>query len=233
MIRINLLPADQRAATRTPVKLVAALAAVVAINAGVGTWWAFEAFGAQVQADADIASKELELDGLRPQTEHLKALESEMREHKAREEALAGIAANRIGWTKKLDEFIDVVDKGDRDRRHLVWFDDMQVTRTADARAKMAGELRASGHSGSEKFAQVANFLDDVAAAELVHDFHPPADPEGSQSTEDKDLVPSQVWSFPLTMKIKTAEERSGSTKKPAASSAAKPAPAAAPKESK
>lgn len=231
MIRINLLPDDQRAATRTPVKLVATLAIVAALNAGLGTWWAFEAFSEQVAADQAVASRELELEGLRPQTDHLKALDSEMREHKAREEALASIAANRIGWTRKLDEFVDVVNKGGDGQRHLVWFDDMQVVRTSDPRAKTAGELRAAGHSGSEKFAQVANFLDDVSASGFAGGFLPPADPEGSQSMEDKELVPSNVWSFPLSMKIQAPEERGSGAKKGAANQ--KSADAAPAKETK
>lgn len=228
MIRINLLPEDQRAATRTPVKLVATLAVVAALNAGLGTWWAVEAFSEQVAADEAVASRELDLEGLRPQTDHLKALESEMREHKAREDALASIAANRIGWTRKLDEFVDVVNKGGDGERHLVWFDDMQVVRNPDQRAKTAGELRASGHSGSDKFAQVANFLDDVSASGFADGFQPPADPEGSQSVEDKELVPSDVWAFPLSMKIQAPEERADAAKKGAAA-----APSAPAKESK
>ena len=40
------------------------------------------------------------------------ALTSESSRHKAREETLAQITASRISWTRKLDEFVDVVNRG-------------------------------------------------------------------------------------------------------------------------
>ena len=35
-----------------------------------------------------------------------------------------------------------------------------------------------------------------------------PADPEGSQSVKDEELVPSEVWSFPFNMAILAPEQR-------------------------
>lgn len=207
MIRINLLPAEQRAATRSSAKVAVALFSAAAVNGALAALWAWTAFGDQARADAAVADAELALEGLRPRLERLKALEAEAKEHKAREEALADIARHRIAWTNKIDEFVDVVDAGGDGRRHLVWFDDLAVSRTVDPRAKHVGELKGAGHSGSEKFAHVANFLDDVEQSGFATGFQPPAPPEGSQSVQDEELVPSEVWSFPLSMKIKAPEE--------------------------
>ena len=39
-------------------------------------------------------------------------------------------------------------------------------------------------------------------------DFQPPAPPEGTQTLVDETLVPSVAWSFPLSLTLKSAEER-------------------------
>jgi len=207
MIRINLLPAEQRAATRSSTRVVVALFSAVAVNGVLAAVWASMAFGDQARADAAVADAEMALEGLRPRLERLKALKAEEKEHKAREEALADIARHRIAWTNKLDQFVDVVNAGGEGQRHLVWFDDLSVSRAVDPRANHVGELKGAGHSGSEKFAHVANFLDDVEQSGFAAGFQPPAPPEGSQSVQDKELVPSEVWSFPLSMKVKAPEE--------------------------
>jgi len=214
MIRINLLPEEYRKKARTPIKLVLALATAVTINAGLVTWWAFQAFGVQAEIESQAASLQTEMDGLEPQVKYHNALDSEGKAYKSRESTLTEITASRVSWTKKLDELIDVVNRGGNGQRHLVWFDDLNVAQSSDAKAKTAGSFKASGHSGSDKFAQVANFLDDVENSTFITDFLPPAPPEGSQAMADDALVPSVAWSFPLALTLKTPEERSG--KKPA-----------------
>jgi hypothetical protein len=125
-----------------------------------------------------------------------------------------------------------------------VWLDDLQVAQNNDPKAKIPGTVKASGHSGSDKFAQVANFLEDVETSTFITDFLPPAPPEGSQTLVDETLVPSVAWSFPLSLTLKSAEERGDKaatdknkgkapaknakgTKPGAKPDAAKPAPAA------
>ena len=75
-------------------------------------------------------------------------------------------------------------------------------------RSKQFGKLKASGFSGSKDFAHVANFLEDIEQSPFLDDFRPPAPPEGSQNTKDEGLVPSEVWSFPLELDLKSPEER-------------------------
>jgi Tfp pilus assembly protein PilN len=210
MIRINLLPDEFRKKARTPIKLVLALVAVVTINAGMATWWAWQRIGIQSEIDSEAASLQTEMDGLNPQVTYHQALESEAKQYKSREETLASITSSRISWTKKLDELIDVVNRGQNGARHLVWLDDLQVTQTSDPKAKVPGTVRAAGHSGSDKFAQVANFLDDLEASPFVVDFQPPAPPEGSQTNVDESLMPPVAWSFPLSLTLKSSEERLG-----------------------
>ncbi|MBL8857906.1 MAG: hypothetical protein JNL28_05330 [Planctomycetes bacterium] len=208
MIRINLLPEEYRKKARTPIKLLLGLVAAVVVNAGLATWWAFQAFGLQAEISSENAGLQTELDGLTPQVTYYNSLESEAKQYKSRENTLAGITSSRISWTKKLDELIDVVNRGGNGQRHLVWLDDLQVAQSSDPKAKSAGSLKASGHSGSDKFAQVANFLEDLENSPFVSDFQPPAPPEGTQTLVDETLVPSVAWSFPLSLTLKSPEER-------------------------
>lgn len=229
MIRINLLPEEFRKKARTPVKLVLALVAVVTVNAGMATWWAWQRIGVQSEIESEAASLQTEMDGLTPQVNYHQSLESESKQYKSREETLASITTSRISWTKKIDELIDVVNRGQNGQRHLVWLDDLQVTQSTDPKAKVPGTVRANGHSGSDKFAQVANFLEDLEKSTFIADFQPPAPPEGSQTNVDEALMPPVAWSFPLSLTLKSTDERLGKPAKDtkdAKKPAKKPAPA-------
>lgn len=210
MIRINLLPEEYRKQARTPVKLLLGLLLAIVVNAGLASWWALQAFGLQAELSSESASLQTELDGLQPQVTYYNSLDSESKQYKSRESTLAGITSTRISWTKKLDELIDIVNRGGNGQRHLVWFDDLQVSQTSDPKAKSAGSVKASGHSGSEKFAQVANFLEDLEGSTFITDFMPPSPPEGTQTLVDETLIPSTAWSFPLALTLKSPEERAG-----------------------
>lgn len=208
MIRINLLPEQYRRKARTPVKLVLTLTAAALVNTALVGWWAWSAFGVQAVVDSQVATLQMEMDGLAPQVTHHRSLEAESKSYKSREDTLSSITASRISWTKKLDEFIDVVNKGGGGDRHLIWFDDLQVTSVTDPKAKTPGSLRGNGHSGSDKFAQVANFREDLENSPFISDFQAPALPEGTQTLTDETLVPSIVWNFPMSLTIRSLEER-------------------------
>ncbi|MFN0009820.1 MAG: PilN domain-containing protein [Planctomycetota bacterium] len=208
MIRINLLPEEYRKKARTPIKMLVAMGFVVAFNAGLAAWWGWTVFGIRAKVETERTTLQLEMDGLTPQVKYFHSLESESKQYKSREKTLASITSNRISWTRKLDELIDVANAGGDGSRHLVWLDDLTVTSAKDPNGKNFGSVRANGHSGSEKFAQVANFLEDLEGSAFVDDFEKPAPPEGTQTLVDDTLVPPVAWSFPLSLSLKGPEER-------------------------
>ena len=72
--------------------------------------------------------------------------------------------------------------------------------------------MKANGHSGSDKWNQVANFLEDIEDTELsgfIRDFAAPGMPQGTQNSPDPDLIPAVNWSFPLTLGLRSPDERS------------------------
>ena len=211
MIRINLLPEEYRRRARTPLKLVASFAAVVAVNGSLLAYWCWMAFGVAGEIETRRSVLQIEMDGLTPQVNYHNALQAETKIYASREQTLSEITKNRVLWTRKLDELIDVVNLGGDGVRHFIWFDDLNVKQESDPRARSWGELSASGHSGSAKWDQVANFLEDledVSLTNFIDTFNKPAPPEGTQNPPDEELIPSEVWSFPLKIGLKSAEER-------------------------
>ncbi|MCE9593343.1 MAG: hypothetical protein K8S98_04045 [Planctomycetes bacterium] len=213
MIRINLLPDEYRKKSRTPLKLMLTVTGLVAANGLALAWLAFLHFGVMAEIESERNVLQTESDGLAAQIKYHKSLEQEKKIYSMREQALADVTSNRISWTRKVDELMDIVNKGVQGDRHMVWFDDLIVQQTSDPRTKSYGSLRAGGHSGSDNFAQVANFLEDVERSTFLSDFMPPAPPEGSQQQTDKELQPAVVWGFPLQLNLKSPEERSGKPK--------------------
>jgi Tfp pilus assembly protein PilN len=212
MIQINLLPEQHRLKTRMPLKLMLVVSGAVAVNAGLLAWLGYAHFAVQMRADNEKEMVQSEMDGLKPQLGYVADLKAESKLHTSREATLQQITRSRISWTKKLDELIDVCNNGSEGERHLVWFDDLQVTQNLDPKAKSPGTVKASGHSGSDNFAQVANFLEDLEASNFLSDFERPAAPEGSVSNVDPDLTPSASFSFPLALTMKSTEARHGGT---------------------
>ncbi len=209
MIRINLLPDEYRRKNRTPLKLMLTVSAAVAINGVLLAWYAWLAFGVAAEIDSERTVLQTELDGLTPQVNYHKSLEGEQKRYAAREKTLGNITASRINWTRKVDELITIINSGGEGGRHFVWLDDLTVSQTTNSRANNAGSLKASGHSGSDNFAQVANFLEDLENHEsFIADFMRPKPPEGTQTLVDKELIPPVVWAFPLSLDLKTPEER-------------------------
>lgn len=209
MIRINLLPDEYRRTARTPIKMMLAVSAIVALNSSLAAWSGWLAFGVSAAIESDLAVLQTEDDGLRPQVDYHNSLDTESKQHSLREKALADINDSRISWTRKLDEFVDVVSQGGDGSRHLTWFDSLTVVQdAAGGRAKTSGSFKASGHSGSDKFGHVANFLDDLEASPFIEGFNQPASPEGSESVKDEDLMPPVVWAFPLVVELKAPEDK-------------------------
>lgn len=220
MIRINLLPEEYRRKAKTPLKLMLAMSGMVAVNASLASWAAWMYFGVEAKVASERSVLQTEMDGLSPQVKYHRSLEGESRQHKSREAALAQITKSRIPWTKKLDELVEVVNRGGDGQRHLIWFDDLTVTQEA-GRGGGAGSLKASGYSGSDKFAQVANFLEDVESSSFLEGFNRPAPAEGSEAIKDEELAPSVVWTFPLTLELKKTTPDEPKAKAPAAKAAA------------
>lgn len=208
MILINLLPQEYRRKSRTPLKYTVGICLAVAANCTLLAWWGWLAFGVRAEIDGELAVLRDTMDSISPQIAYHRSLESESKLYKSREATLLEITKNRMSWTRKIDQLVDVVNKGGDGEKYLIWFGNLSVEQTTDARRNTFGGLKASGHSGNANFAHVANFLEDIERSPFAADFLPPAPPEGSQSKVDTDLMPAEVWSFPLELNLLGPDER-------------------------
>ncbi len=213
MITINLLPDEYRRRAKSPIGMIAAIAAAVLVNASLIAYWGYLEFGISRNVETTRSVLQLDLDGLKPQVAYNVKLKKEISTRSARETTLTEITQNRVLWTKVMDELIEVVHAGREGIEHFVWFDDVDVKMLAEARgqAKDFGKLTASAHSGSEGYDQVSNFLDDMNDVELSSlglIFGKTGDPEGRREKPSKDLIPAVNWSFPLTIGLKSPAER-------------------------
>ena len=219
MIRINLLPEEFQKTARTPIKMMAAVAAAVALNSTLVAWWCWMAFGVASEIKTERNVMQLEFDGLVPQVNYHDALQAEIAFHSSRERTLAEITKNRVLWTKVLDELIDIVHSGGEGIRHYIWLDDLsakvegaqQRRRGRGNLATSFGNMKAKGHSGSAAWNQVANFLADIEDPRLssfMAVFYKPGSPEGSLNDTDSTLIPPVNWAFPLTLEFRSPDER-------------------------
>ncbi len=208
MILINLLPDEYRQKKRTPVKLMLTVTASVALNASLAAYWAWTAFGVSAEVKSELAVLKDTKTGLDPQVAYHRDLEKESKLFESREQMLKTVTSNRVSWTRKIDELIDVINLGGDGEKYLIWLDDVNVDQKENQRSKAYGKLKASGHSGSKDFAHVANSLEDIEQHPFLADFRKPAPPEGSLSVKDEGLVPAEVLSFPFELDLLPPEER-------------------------
>ncbi len=209
MILIDLLPDEYRQKRRTPVKYLAAVMASVAINGSLLAWWGWTAVGVATEVKSELELLRDQDSGLQGQVAYHKSLDAETQVFKARENMLGTVTASRVSWTEKVDQMVDLINRGGDGDKYLVWLNDLNVDTKENTRQGSFGQLKAKGNSGSPKFAQVANFLEDVEQSDLIRDFGPPEQADAkSEQGRSENLVPAEVWSFPITMHLRSPEER-------------------------
>ena len=203
MITINLLPDEYRARAKSPVGMIAAVAAAVFLNASLIAYYGYLEFGTSKSIKTNRDVLQLDLDGLKPQVKYHNDLEKEVNTRSAREETLAEITGNRVLWTKVIDELVDVIHSGREGIEHFIWFEDLDVNMAANGARGDFGKLKARARSGSDTFAPVTTFQDAVEDRELsalMDTFKKPEAPTGRINEPDEDLIPAVNWSFNLEM---------------------------------
>jgi Tfp pilus assembly protein PilN len=206
MIYINLLPKEFRGRERMPLKSVLLVAGGVGTACTLGAFAAWLWFGELAAARSDRELAQETLDSLQPQLAHVKALEAERKGFESRASTLDEIAQNRVGWTAKLDQMIDVINTGGSGQKYLIWLDDLTVSRQFDKKTKTAGLYKAQANCGGENIGLVANFLDDLQGSEFYAGFEPPKPPEGKRRDDGDGLIPSSAWNFDLELRLKARE---------------------------
>ena len=107
MIHINLLPKELQRAAKTPVLLFATIVTGVTLVAVAIVAYAYLWLNVGVLQDR-VARKKALVRTLQRNAEQVDALNEDIEDYKEREKAIINIKTNRILWSKKLEELIQL-----------------------------------------------------------------------------------------------------------------------------
>src|SRR5947207_2386054 len=109
MIQVNLLPPEYRAAAGTPVARFVAIVSGVVLVVGATCAFAYTHFIQLAKVREVRTIREEEVKSKESQKEHSLALQKEVEEYEQRRRAIQTINRNRVLWSRKLDQFFDIV----------------------------------------------------------------------------------------------------------------------------
>ena len=127
MIQINLLPPEYRPRTGTPVvRFVAIVVGVVLIACSSGAWFYTHFIQlTNVRELRDVRSEEAT--SKERQKDHSLSLQREIDVYEKRRSAIQAINRSRTLWSRKLDQFYDIITGQDDEGSFKVWLDTLEV----------------------------------------------------------------------------------------------------------
>lgn len=221
--RINLLPAEYRRKERTPLKTLLPVLACITVGVAAGAFWAWLHFGELSQVRVTHSGLEDQNNQQKPQLAYLASLKGEQAEYADRANTIKEIASSHVTWTRKLDEFWDVVNESHRGERFLIWLTEMEVKRPDARGVAQAGKGAKKPVEGERitlgglSFSNVNNegdplqrlnqFRDAILGSEFFKtDFLEISNPAGKAVQMDDGLDPSKAWTLDLAMTMKARQ---------------------------
>jgi cell division protein FtsB len=127
MIQINLLPPEYRPRTGTPVvRFVAIVVGVVLIASATGAWFYTHFIQlSNVLEIRDVLTEEATTKD--QQKQRSLALQSEIDLYEKRRTAIQTVNRSRTLWSRKLDQFYDIITQQDDTGAYKVWLDTIEV----------------------------------------------------------------------------------------------------------
>jgi len=205
MITVNLIPKEVLRKERTPVgQFAAILLGVLAVVGSIASYLYME-FGRLAEVQSELSKVEAELEIVRPYQIFADELTREKKEYERRTDTIQGIGAARVLWSKKLDQFWDVIqNNGDTDR-HMVWLTSLSAKSPGAGKGKKSqpGIVNIAGYSATDQSKKLSNFHRDLVESPYFEDFFSINDPEGSVQYFKDDKEPQAAWRFNFQMKMK------------------------------
>ena len=215
MIRINLLPEEYRRKERSSWKVLGlTVFGALLVSCSLG-YFAYAWFGvlAKVQHQRQVVEETLATKLQR--AKYSDNLEKEKKNFMAREKTIKNIRTKRVLWTRKLDQFVDVINNdGNANNRHLCWFHGMEVKPMKYKRKKKAIRMKLKGHSAGKDIGKVSNLIDDITAHSFFEGFIHISEPGGSQEDIQENLEPKESVAFPLEMYLLPGKGKKGEKSK-------------------
>lgn len=196
MIRINLLPIEQRRGSRlSPKVLAVAFGAALAVSGAIG-WFGLVYFGDLGTAESQLQAIEAKLSDRKKSVVYHDQLQANKGESALRVQTIQDIAKSRRVWSKFLDEVLDVVNNNGDTDRHVAWFDSIQMHNDGKgATVTMPTSVQDVDRS------RLANFHDDIDAAPFANELVSKSEPSYRVET-DKVRVPPTSMAFQLQLQL-------------------------------
>ncbi len=220
MITVNLVPKEALRKERTPVGQFAVI--LLCVLAGVGSLAAFlyMEFGRLAEVESELNKVTAELDLVKPHRMYADSLMSEKKEYARRTETIQGIGAARVLWSKKMDQFWEVIHNNGDAGRHNVWITSLSAKSPGKGKGKSkrqtSGTFNIAGYSAGVQAKKLSNFHRDLTESSFFKDFFEINDPGGSVQYFKDDKEPKEAWkfNFQLKMEAKAKSKKKGKKKK-------------------
>jgi cell division protein FtsB len=190
MIRINLLPPEYRPRTGTPVARFAAIVVGIVMVLSAGGAYAYTHFIELTKVRELKQSREEEVASTEMQRDRSLRLQQEIDAYAQRRRAIQTINRSRTLWSRKLDQFFDIVTGQDNDDSFALWLDTVEVpTKVATLRRRTPKKRqKASAEPAAQfKFEGFLAMTSDSEAPALLSGFHKAltGDPENTGRPTD------------------------------------------------
>jgi len=175
MIQINLLPPEYRPRTGTPMARFVALVAGIVLVLSAGGAYAYTHFIELSKVRELKRSREEEVTSMEMQRDRSLRLQGEIDGYEQRRRAIQTINRSRTLWSRKLDQFFDIVTGRDVDDTSAVWLEEVEVPvkvvtmRRRPTRQKKTATVEPAAQFKFEGYMAMAN---DAEAPALLSAFH-------------------------------------------------------------
>jgi cell division protein FtsB len=159
MIQINLLPPEYRPRQGTPVARFVAIVAGVVVVASAGGAYAYTHFVELAKVKEMRSVREEEVKSKDSQRDRSVALAKEIEVYAKRRTAIQTINRSRTLWSRKLDQFFDIVTSQTEQDAYIVWLDGLEVPPQALA-TKRRGVAK---KKGAEEEGGLFRFVGNIA----------------------------------------------------------------------
>ena len=209
MIQINLLPEEYRKAEATPIgRFLTIVVGAVIVTSGLVTY-GFVHYGKLKGAIAVRIEAEAEYTNKKAQADVSLSLQAEIAGYEARRTAIQQIAKGRIMHSRKLDEFLDVVNnRGDR-VAYYVWLNGLRVSPprvTRRGKTTTGGVFSFDGYAAATEsvaFSRVTKFREALRKDSFFEDFSGISMPNFKSVKWDDGLEPAAAGRFSFSMTLK------------------------------
>ena len=244
MIRINLLPPECRPQSGTPVARFAAIIAGVVMVLSAGGAYAYTHFIELAKVTELRTSRQAEAQTKERLRDRSLRLQREIDTYEKRRRAIQTINRSRTLWSRKLDQFFDIVTGQGTPETFHVWLDSIEVpVQLTSRRTNRLSRGRQRVPAGQFRFSGFLAMETDTHAPALLSAFHKAitGDPENTRqptefysdfmsinnpnidivtrrrsSTDEVELVPPEVGAFKYVLQLNPID-LSGKPTKPKA----------------